>query len=310
MSSGRRLGMFAAAAVLLASCTQILGLDYEYRSSTGTASTATTSNTGGAGVGGGQTGSTTSGTTGNGGKPGCGTFVYDPLAPCQSCMEKRCCVELGGCDEGTACAELVGCVRNCGDDNEQCREDCLKDDQNQHAGIGVDAHYALFECNYLKCRTDDACIFPICDSSFTTYDRSCSACAGTEAGCCSAVKACDTSSACLACLGDPEAPGCSTNAKYQAVFTCQTQTCGAECAYTICGSPDFGYYESSCNDCLSGPSGCCMPFNECTVDESSTCYRCMTGTEVAACDSDPRWNAFQACLDGQCGVPCSGISDI
>lgn len=307
---GKRAAQAASLALALAGCTKILGLDYDYRKGETTTGSTTTISVGVGGTGGatGTGGQTTGSTSGSGGGPKCGTFVFDPLASCRSCMEAECCTELRGCDQGSPCATLIACRDGCDPNDAGCKGVCLAADEANHAGLGAAAFYALHTCNYDRCHVDGACQFPICDSTFTTYDRTCSACAGADPACCGAVKMCSQSPTCLGCLADPSGPTCATNGTYQAVFECQTQTCGAECAYSICGSADFGYPLASCNHCLSkAQKGCCAEFEACTASPTSACYKCLAGTKTQGCDADPIFTALDACTNQKCKVECSGI---
>jgi hypothetical protein len=194
-------------------------------------------------------------------------------------------------------------VESCQADQDACEASCIDEDEQKYGGLGAAALYEIASCNYDQCRSDDACVFPICDSTFTTGDRACSECAGSA--CCAAVKACEKSATCLACLGDPSGPGCAASANYQAIHKCQTETCGAECAFQICGSADFGYPVSACNDCVSG--SCCAQFAACTQSTTSTCYKCLSGKQTTGCDTDPQFTAYDACVNQSCKVACSGL---
>ncbi len=170
---GKSVLQVSFAALALAGCTTILGLDYDYRGASKTTTTSVA--TGGSGVSTGAGGETTGTTSGSGGGPKCGTFVFDPLPSCETCMENKCCVELNGCTAGTPCATLLACSSTCDPGDDLCKNACLTADEQAIGGIGAAAYYALLNCNYEKCRVDDACQFPICTTSFTTYDRACSA---------------------------------------------------------------------------------------------------------------------------------------
>ena len=293
----KRVWSFVLAALLVSSCTKLLGLDYDYR---------------GAGGGGGQATSSSSTTSVSGGAggslPECGAFVWDPQDTCRSCMAGSCCDELKACDTGTPCEIITTCAKKCAPMATECKLDCLWADDTDHAGQGLSDYLALTDCNTQKCRDPGECLFPVCDSGFTTGDRACSDCLANDTVCCGKLSACSDDPSCVACLNDGTSAVCAAHELFKDVVKCQNVTCGTLCAYSICDSPLFGYWQATCNYCLSkGTGGCCNQFANCTESPSSTCYKCLTGEVTAGCDDDSTYQAFITCSNNKCGVACSGI---
>lgn len=296
----KRASAFVLVALAVSSCTAILGLDYDYVPRNGT---------GGAGLGGQSTSSSSSSSSGTGGTlPACGSFVWDELPGCQACMANTCCQELLRCDAGTPCAIFRACADQCAPNQWSCKLACLQADDTDHAGKGLTDYNALFDCNAEKCRDPGECAFPVCDSGFSVGERDCADCLASKASCCDSVKACENDAGCLACLADPGKAGCSANPVHAAVVNCQNETCGEVCAYSICGSPLFGYWHATCNYCVtSGTVDCCNQFEACVADTSSLCYKCLSGTTSAGCANDTAFKNWNTCVDNNCGVYCSGI---
>jgi hypothetical protein len=285
----------AALAVLSAGagCTKILGLDYTYQG------------TGGQGTGGHQG---TAAATGTGGAPSaCGSFVWDPDATCQGCIEKSCCAELQACDTGTPCAIVAACARPCKPGDDACLNTCINADANNHAGSGLSAYNALATCFGSHCfNTTGGCSFPVCASTFTSFSRACADCAGNDPGCCAAFTACAKDAVCSACFQNTAIMGCSANTNFQNAYNCETVTCGLTCTAQVCNSAAFGYYAADCNYCLSkAMGGCCTQFNACVME--ATCYACLLGTTTAGCNTDTLYNAYDNCGAANCNTECAGF---
>jgi hypothetical protein len=284
----------AVAALAAGGCTKILGLDYTYQG-TGTGGGTTTGATG------------TTGTTGTGGASACGSFVWDPSSGCQGCMEKSCCAELRACDTGTPCALVAACGRPCKPGDDACLTACINEDSNKHNGSGIAAYDALVNCFGKNCDVTTQCSFPVCNSNYFWSSRACADCLGSDAGCCATFTACNNDPVCSVCMQNPMAAmGCSANMNFQKAYACATVTCGLTCTYLVCSSPAFGYYAADCNYCVSKtPGGCCMQFNACLMD--TTCYQCMLGSTMAACNTDMLFNTYQSCATANCSVECAGF---
>jgi hypothetical protein len=267
-------------------CTQIVGLDYHYQ-----------------GTGGGSTSTATTSTT-SGMPSKCGTFVFDTLSTCQTCMEASCCTDVAACDKDSPCDALLTCERKCAPFDDACKQTCLTADTMQHAGAGLTAYTNVYNCYLTNCEYTAGCDWPVCNSTFLWYNHQCADCLGM-AGCCEAFTACAADSVCSACVLDSTTPGCSMNAKYGPTQTCVNTTCAKECVSTICGST-LGYASSDCNDCINNMTGgCCTEFAACVMDPMSTCYKCMYATQTTGCNADAMWNAFSNCQTNNCEAACA-----
>jgi hypothetical protein len=273
--------------------------------SSSSGSTAHTSSTTGATTGGGGTPGAGGNGGNGGGAPACG-ITYDSRPACETCVENSCCSELMACGPGTDCNAFIACANACPMTNGQT---CVQTCQTNHAS-GVMAFQAVTQCYDQNCRSMAACEYPICSSMLSFPDMTCAMCLGSDTGCCSSFTACASDMACTQCAGKPAtATGCtSPDATTTAVDTCLNTTCGSSCTFSICGSM-LGYPTAACNYCLSNAStGCCSQFDACTMDTSSTCYKCVTGaeTDMATCMADANFTAYNTCFTTNCNTACGG----
>lgn len=156
-----------------------------------------------------------------------------------------------------------------------------------------------------------------CGLAFST-DAVCQGC--MEQICCDEMEACSAGTDCGAMLtcfeGCAEGDEACSNqcmsdhetgvTDAQALFTCATDSCGADCGLvTICGS-ELGYSDAALNECLT--ENCCATFTPCIEDDA--CLDCLTNSAATGCDTNALYTAFTACEEASCTSICgTGIGN-
>jgi hypothetical protein len=148
-------------------------------------------------------------------QPICDSMLALPLSQqaCAECLATNCCTEYTACNADPTC---LGCVTGQITDQPTC-------DANAALTATTACHDAL-PCGEL-------CPAPICDSGLTFGNAICANCLGDN--CCESISACADDATCLACVtGETPAndPACTGSALLTTYQTCNTTSCGTECA--------------------------------------------------------------------------------
>lgn len=138
------LGLFAAALVASAGCSNLIGLDSYEEVDEAASERGGRGNTGGARQTGGN--APAGGSTPAGGN--CDVAFFD--SACRSCIRRDCAVECGGCSENSECVSLLSCINDCAG-----TANCLEDCELQHPSGRND---------FLNLFADDACAFTLCEA--------------------------------------------------------------------------------------------------------------------------------------------------